>query len=602
MPYPPIGDYGLIGDMHSAALVSTDGSIDWLCLPRFDSNAAFSRILDWEQGGHFRIGPGDHRAVTRRYLPDTNVLETTFQTDGGVFELVDCMPVMGDGFGDGCVLRLVRCTEGSGVVELDLSPRFDFGMTVPRVELSSPHRGIVYGGADGILVESAIPMERRDGSAVGSLQMEAGDVAATVLTYLVEHLREVEPVPLSEVEGSIDSTVAYWQRWAESCTYDGPYREEVVRSALVLKVLTYGPTGAILAAPTTSLPEDIGGIRNWDYRYTWLRDAAMDLYALFTLGYAGEAKEFMDWLRWSTAGRAADLQVMYGIGGERQLPERELDLDGYRGSKPVRVGNAATEQFQMDAYGYLLDTAWLFHRHGGVIDDEFWDFLCEVTDHLCACWQQPDQGIWEVRGEPRHFVISKVFAWVTVDRAIRLADALGRKGPIENWSATRDAIKEEVLDHGIDEETGGFAGAYDGKGLDASALMMPLVRFLPADDPRMVATVAAIEAELADDGLVRRYLADDGLPGGEGAFLICSYWLVDNLAMVGRTNEAERLFERLNGFANDLGLLSEEIDPVDGTLLGNFPQAFSHIGQIGAAMNLARAAGRSGASDDQGES
>jgi GH15 family glucan-1,4-alpha-glucosidase len=592
MSYPPIGDYGLIGDMHSAALVSTDGSIDWLCLPRFDSNAAFGRILDWDRGGHFRIGPGDVAEVTRRYHPDTNVLVTSFQTETGVFELVDCMPVMEDGFGDGCVLRLVRCRRGSGTVGLDLSPRFDFGQTVPRVELESPHRGLVFGGADGILVESEIPMERQDGSAVGSLHMEEGDSASTVLTYLAEHRRDVDPVPLTEVEASIDSTINYWKRWVDDCTYDGPHREAVVRSALVLKLLTYGPTGAILAAPTTSLPEEIGGTRNWDYRYTWLRDAAMNIYALFTLGFSAEAEQFMHWLRWATAGRAADLQVMYGIGGERRLPEWELDLEGYRGSTPVRVGNSATEQFQMDAYGYLLDTAWLFHRHGGEIDDEFWEFLREVTDHLCEFWHHPDHGIWEIRDAPRHFVTSKVFAWVTVDRAVRLAAALGRHAP-EHWVASRDRIRAEVLERGIDEETGGFRGAYDLEGLDASALMLPLVRFIAADDPRMVATVSAIESELARDGLVRRYLTDDGLPPGEGAFLICSYWLVDNLAMAGEVEKAEALFERLNGYANDLGLLPEEIDARDGTLLGNYPQAFSHVGLIGAAINLARASGGS---------
>ena len=592
MTYPPIGDYGLIGDMHSAALVSKDGSIDWLCLPRFDSNAAFGRILDWDRGGHFRIAPADVEEVTRRYRPDTNVLETTFRTKGGVFELVDCMPVMGDGFGDGCVLRLIRCREGSGTIDLDLSPRFDFGQTVPRVEMESPHRGVVFGGADGILVESEIPMERQDGSAVGSLSMAEGESAGTVLTYLAEHRRDVEPIPLADVESAIESTTGYWRAWVEQCTYDGPYRDSVVRSALVLKLLTYGPTGAILAAPTTSLPEEIGGIRNWDYRYTWLRDAAMNLYALFTLGFATEAGEFMDWLRWSTAGRAADLQVMYGIGGERQLPERQLELEGYRGSTPVRVGNAATDQFQMDAYGYLLDTAWLFHRHGGQIDDEFWQFLREVTDHLCERWGEPDQGIWEIRDTPRHFVTSKVFAWVTVDRAIRLAAALGREDAPEHWVATRDEIKAEVLERGIDD-TGGFRGAYEREGLDASALMMPLVRFIDADDPRMVATVAAIQTDLARDGLVRRYLTDDGLPPGEGAFLICSYWLVDNLAMTDRVDEAEALFRRLNGYANDLGLLPEEIDPRDGTHLGNFPQAFSHVGLVGAAINLERASSKS---------
>lgn len=592
MTYPPLSDYGLIGDMYSAALVSRDGSVDWLCLPRFDSNAAFSRILDWDRGGHFRIGPTEPAEVTRRYIPDTNVLETTFSTSEGVIELIDCMPISSEGIGDGCVLRLVRCREGSCDIELNLSPRFDFGLTVPRVELTSAHRGIVFGGADGLLVESDFPMEQSQSSATSTIRLKAGEVARTVLTYLPEQRKDMEPIALAEVQEAIDTTTRYWQDWASRCTYEGPYREEVVRSALVLKLLTYGPTGAVLAAPTTSLPEEIGGVRNWDYRYTWLRDAAMNLYALFTLGYAAEATEFMTWLRWSTAGRAEDLQIMYGIGGERLLRELKLDLQGYRGSTPVRVGNAANRQFQIDVYGYLLDTAWLYQRHGGSIDDAFWTFLSEMTDHLCTCWQEPDKGIWEIRGEPRQFVTSKVFAWVAVDRAIRLAKELGKNPRLDVWEETRRVIREEILEEGVDPVTGGFPASYGSSELDASTLMLPLVGFLPADDPRVKATVKTISDRLTDHGLVKRYDVDDGIEGEEGAFLICSYWLVDNLSMAGRVDEAKALFERLNGYANDLGLLPEEIDPSDGTHLGNYPQAFSHVGLIGAAMNLAKASDR----------
>lgn len=575
--------------MHSAALISRDGAIDWLCLPRFDSNAAFSRILDWEKGGHFRIGPSGDAEITRRYIPDTNVLETTFSTPDGVIELTDCMPVSSEGIGDGCVVRVVRCREGSCEIDFTLSPRFDFGLTIPRVELTSPNRGFVFGGADGLLVESDFDMRHQDASAAAAIRLAAGEEARTVLTYLPEQRRDVEPIALSETQQAIETTIRYWQDWAGRCAYEGAYREEVVRSALVLKLLTYRPTGAILAAPTTSLPENIGGARNWDYRYTWLRDAAMLLYALFTLGYAEEARAFMEWLRWSTAGRAEDLQVMYGIGGERRLREREIDLAGYRDSNPVRVGNAATSQFQIDAYGYLLDTAWLYHRHGGKIDDAFWSFLTETTDHLCSCWQEPDNGIWEIRGEPRQYVTSKVFAWVTVDRALRLARELGDDRRVDDWAETRRVIREEVLAEGIDPVTGGFSATYGSGELDASTLMLPLVRFLPADDPRMEATVEAITSRLSDHGLVKRYGGDWEIGGEEGAFMMCSYWLVDNFAMAGRVDEARALFERLNGFTNDLGLLPEEIDPSNGSALGNYPQAFSHVGLIGAAMNLAKA-------------
>ncbi|HEV3498467.1 MAG TPA: glycoside hydrolase family 15 protein [Actinomycetes bacterium] len=530
-PYPPIGDYALLSDCHSAALVSRDGSIDWCCFHRFDARPVFSRLLDWSGGGHFRTAPTGPYTVTRRYLPATNVLETRFITADGVVTVVDCLAIRrGTAAGDAAqtrshhqLLRLVRCEAGQVEVTVEFAPRF--------------HR-----------------------------------------------------LSREEVSARIQRTVGFWQDWSARCTYQGPYREQVLRSALVLKGLTNAPTGAIVAAPSTSLPEEVGGVRNWDYRYSWLRDAAMNLYALFTLGYTDEAHAFMGWLERTTAGRAEDLQLMYGVGGERLLPEITLDtLDGYRGSRPVRVGNAAVGQFQLDVYGYLLDTAWLYHRHGGRITPTFWRLLAGAVEVVARRWTEPDDGIWEVRDGPRHFVASKVMAWVAVDRAIRLARARSLPADLHRWTALRRTIRRRVEQVGVDPASGAFTQAFGSQTLDAANLLLPLVRFLPPEDPRIRATVERTARELAPHGLVHRYLgADDGLPGGEASFVICSFWLVDNLALAGHTEQARTLFERLLGHANDLGLLAEEIDPASGQLLGNFPQAFSHVGLISAAINLER--------------
>jgi GH15 family glucan-1,4-alpha-glucosidase len=393
----------------------------------------------------------------------------------------------------------------------------------------------------------------------------------------------------------LQGTIKFWRDWLSHCRYQGQYADAVRRSALTLKLLEFAPSGAIVAAPTTSLPEKLEGVRNWDYRYCWLRDAALNLYALFTLGYTDEAHAFMAWLKRTTAGRAEDLQIMYGLAGERFLPEIELSgLEGYRGSRPVRIGNKASEQFQLDIYGELLDTAWLYHRHGGDIDPPFWEFLRGAVDVVSDRWNQPDCGLWEIRGEPRHFVSSKVMAWVAVDRAIRLARARSLPADLRRWRALRKEIRRRVETEGVHPETGAFVQSFGSRALDASNLLIPLVRFLPPDDPRVRATFEGVEKELsAGGGLIYRYLdGEDGIPGGEGTFLICSFWLVGNLALGGQTGRARELFETLVGYANDLGLLSEEIDPATGELLGNFPQAFSHVGLIGAARNLLEAQGR----------
>jgi GH15 family glucan-1,4-alpha-glucosidase len=597
--YPPIADYALLSDCHSAALVSRDGSIDWCCFHRFDARPVFSRLLDWSGGGHFRIAPTGPYTVSRRYLPATNVLETRFATPTGVLTVVDCLAIRrGAAAGDAAqtrshhqLLRLVRCEGGQVEFTVEFAPRFDYGLTTPRLELHGDDIGVVYGGADALVLQSEIPLAQTELCGCGATTtLRAGDQAFLALTHQLPHQVQVQRLSRDEVQARIDRTVGFWRDWAARCTYQGPYREQVLRSALVLKGLTNAPTGAIVAAPTTSLPEAIGGVRNWDYRYSWLRDAAMNLYALFSLGYTEEAHAFMGWLERTTAGRAEDLQLMYGVGGERLLPEFELGtLDGYRASRPVRVGNAAAGQFQLDVYGYLLDTAWLYHRHGGRITPTFWRLLAGAVDLVARRWTQPDDGIWEVRGSPRHFVASKVLAWVAVDRAIRLARARSLPADLHRWTALRRTIRGQVEQAGVDPASGAFTQAFGSQALDAANLLLPLVRFLPPDDLRIRATVERTARELAPRGLVQRYLdADDGLLGAEASFVICSFWLVDNLALAGQTDRATALFERLVGQANDLGLLAEEIDPASGELLGNFPQAFSHVGLVSAAINLQR--------------
>jgi alpha,alpha-trehalase len=598
--YPPLSTYALLGDCHSAALVSRDGSVDWCCFHRFDARPVFARLLDWSKGGHFRVAPSaPSYTIGRRYLPGTNVLETRMASGSGCITVTDCLVIRrGALLGDAArtrshhqLLRLIYCEAGEVEVSVEFEPRFDYGLTTPRMELHGPDRGVVYGGADALVLQSEIPLAQNDvWGCAGRRTLRAGDHAFVALTYSLPHQLEMHAIDLDEATARIQRTAAFWRDWSARCTYEGPYREQVLRSALVLKALSNAPTGAIVAAPTTSLPEEVGGVRNWDYRYSWLRDAALNLYALFSLGYTEEAHDFMAWLERTTAGRAEDLQIMYGVGGERQLPEVHLgELEGWRGSRPVRIGNAAAEQFQLDVYGYLLDTAWLYHRHGGEISQTFWGLLRGAVEVVGRRWTEPDEGIWEVRGGRRHFVSSKMMAWVAVDRAIRLARARNLPADLGRWTALRRAIRERIEREGVDPSSGALTQALGDGALDASNLLAPLVRFLPARDPRVLATMRRIERELSRNGLVYRYLAPDGLPGGEATFLICSFWMVDNLALAGEKDRAHELFERLLGYANDLGLLAEEVDPTSGELLGNFPQAFSHVGLIGAALNLSAA-------------
>lgn len=598
-PYPPIAAYALISDCHSAALVSLDGSIDWCCFNRFDARPVFARLLDWSRGGHFRICPRKPYRSSRRYLPGTNILETRFETDDGVLLLTDCLAVSETSEARHAeavdphrqLIRMLRCEAGEVEVRVDFDPRYEYGLTTPQQKMVGAELAAVYGGADALLVQSDLLMHRTDAPSWESERtLEAGEQAYAVLTYTESHRLQPLHMDPADIAHRVDYTRKFWTEWSSRCTYEGPYREQVLRSALVLKALTNEPTGALVAAPTTSLPEEVGGVRNWDYRYTWLRDSAFVLYSLFTLGYTDEAQAFMHWLERTTAGRAEDVQALYGLGGERLLHEIELPwLEGYRGSRPVRIGNGAVNQFQLDIYGQVLDTAWLYHSYGGDIDASEWEFLTRLANYVEQIWTEPDDGLWEVRGGRQHFVYSKVMAWVAIDRAIRLAQSLSMPAPLERWKSLRDRIRRRVETEGVDPATGAFVQAFGSSALDASALLIPEVRFLPEKDPRVRATVDRIEKELSVDGFIYRYLAEDGLPGSEATFLICSFWLVDNLVFTGQLERAHELFERLLSCANDVGLLAEEIDPASGEQLGNFPQAFSHMGLINSAIQLERA-------------
>ncbi|HZN16337.1 MAG TPA: glycoside hydrolase family 15 protein [Acidimicrobiales bacterium] len=570
-----IGDYALLGDCHSAALVGTDGSIDWACFPRFDSPAVFCKVLDENSGGAFRVAPVAAADVTRAYIEDTNVLVTTFACASGVVELTDCMPI-----GAHAILRRVVCTSGAVEVEVVIEPRFEYGAFVPRLRTDE-----VVGGADALWIDASNPLPVQGERLAARWSLVAGDEAWVRAGWTPSHAPRP---PKSDPARELHQTIAFWKGWMSGCRYDGDHAAAVRRSALVLKALTYAPSGAVVAAPTTSLPEDIGGERNWDYRYTWIRDATLTLISLFALGFTDEALAFKHWLERTGAGRPRDLQIMYGICGERSLPELELDhLAGHRGSRPVRVGNGAVKQLQLDCYGQLLEAAWLFARAGGEITADNWTFLAGLADIVCERWEKPDQGIWEIRDEPRHFVHSKLNCWVALDRAVRLAEGLGVGGAVDRWAAERDNLaayleKEAAAD-------GWFPQAVGYPVADASTLLVPALGLLPSSHPAVTATIDVVKRDLERDGLVHRYNAEDGLEGGEGAFLLCSFWLLDCLTHAGRIDEADALLERLLALANDVGLFAEEIDVASGEALGNFPQAFTHMALVTSCAHLSAA-------------
>ncbi|MFF0682004.1 glycoside hydrolase family 15 protein [Streptomyces tendae] len=587
--HPHIEDYALIGDQQTAALVSTDGSVDWLCLPRFDSAACFARLLGDEDNGHWRIAPkGAERCTRRAYRRDTLVLDTEWETEEGAVRVTDLMPQR-DRAPD--LVRIVEGLRGEVTVHSVLRLRFDHGSIVPWVRRADGHR-VAVAGPDSAWLRSE-PEVRSWGQDFGThaeFTVAAGEKVAFVLTWHPSH--EPRP-PLIDPYMSLEHSVEDWREWAARCRYDGPHRDAVVRSLITLKALTYKPTGGIVAAPTTSLPEEPGGVRNWDYRFCWLRDSTLTLGALLSAGYLEEAESWRDWLLRAVAGNPADLQIMYGVAGERRLPESELPwLSGFARSAPVRIGNEAVNQLQLDVYGEVMDSLSLARLAGMRPRPQMWELQCALMDFLATVWREPDEGLWEVRGGRRQFVHSKVMTWVALDRAVRTLEEhpeLGG-GDLEGWRALRDEVHREVCEKGYDPVRNTFTQYYGSRELDASLLLVPRVGFLPPDDPRVVGTVDAVGAELTRDGLVRRYSTEsrqvDGLPGGEGTFLVCSFWYADALHATGRTKEARELFERLVGLANDVGLLAEEYDPVSGHQLGNFPQAFSHVGLVNTALAL----------------
>lgn len=597
--YRPIRDYALIGDAHTAALVSTDGSVDWCCWPRFDSPAVFCRLLDAGKGGWFQIRPAGGYEVSRRYAGPTAVLETTFKADGGRFRLTDFMPVerlteshrgedIGAGYG---ILRLLEGLAGSVEVELAFRPTFDCALAQTRIDVREGG-AVAHAGRESLTLSCPCPLALdAEGVARGRLRLEEGQRVWVTLCYRDDASAGDAPPPRPDCDALLERTLKYWSEWWADCRYEGPYRDLVRRSALTLKLLTYEPTGALVAAPTTSLPEEVGGVRNWDYRYTWIRDSALTIYALQLLGYEEEAADFFGWLdKLCITCRGNRLQIMYGIDGESHLPERALEhLEGYRGSRPVRVGNAAFGQKQLDVYGEVLDAAHLYHeRTGRPVRAECWDELSFMADETARRWRETDYGIWEVRGGPRHFLHSKLMCWVALDRAARLASQLGAGEDAARWGRTREEIRRAILEEGYDEGVGAFTQSFGSRSLDAATLVIPLTGFLPATDPRVVSTAERIRERLTSNGLVYRYMNEDGLPGGEATFAMCSFWLADNFALQGRCGEARELFERVAGYASDTGLLAEEIDPSSGELLGNYPQGFTHLALIRTALNIAK--------------
>lgn len=582
-------DYALIGDCHGAGLVSKSGSIDWLCVPRFDSAACFAALLGTAEHGRWLIRPQAEARIQRAYRDNSLTVETTFETPEGTVRLVDCMPV------DSAAVDVVRIVEGlRGRVGMRMvfSPRFDYGHVPPWVTGGEGHVQAI-AGPDTLHLRSDAPMRVEGHDVVAQFEIAEGERCPFVMTHHASHLGEPEPI---DADSAVHATGQFWEEWAARSQYDGSHTDAVLRSLVTLKALTYHPTGGLVAAPTTSLPEAIGGPRNWDYRFCWLRDAAVALLALLECGHREEARRWREWLLRAVAGEPRQMQVMYSVTGVRRLPELELPwLPGYEGSRPVREGNAAHEQLQLDVYGELMETMHQCRRHG-LENHASWSLEQQLMEFLETQWQCRDEGIWEIRSERQHFTHSKVMCWVAFDRAIKAVERFGKQGPVERWREIRDQIHREVCERGYNKQLGAFTSHYETAELDASLLRMAHVGFLPATDPKIVSTVEAIETHLTIDGLVRRYRCEtgmDGLDGSEGCFLACSFWLVDNLVLQGRRDEAQRIFDRLLELRNDVGLLAEEYDLAQERQVGNFPQAFSHLALITSAQLLSHPGGPS---------
>ncbi|HEX4493604.1 MAG TPA: glycoside hydrolase family 15 protein [Acidimicrobiia bacterium] len=595
-PYPSIGEYAFLSDCHSVALVSRAGSIDWCCMPRLDVGSMFGRILDWERGGFCWIRPTADHEIQRNYVDDSLVLETQFRTRGAEGRLFDCFAMRRGGATEPRqqLLRILEVTRGQMRVQVEVCPRFDYGEVRPWVRRHAPGIFTAIGGNDAILVQCDHELARmHEHDIAGTVSIEAGERLRLAITSYKPEEIDVD-IPrrerATELDRRLDETIAWWHAWARNIARrDVAEAAGARRSAIVLKALTYAPTGAVAAAPTTSLPERVGGTRNWDYRFTWIRDSHFTVRSLAEIGAEDEADGFRRFVERSAAGSAESLQIMYGVGGERRLTEIELDLDGYRGSRPVRVGNGAATQHQFDVYGELLDLAWRWHERGQSPDDDYWRFLCSLVNRAAEIWTQPDAGMWEMRGKPRHFVQSKAMCWVALQRGLDLARESMRRAPTRKWRAARDELRATIDRRGYSKKMGTFVQAFGSTELDASLLLLPAFDFVPWDDERMVRTVDAIGERLTRDGLVLRYSTEsglDGVGGGEAPFVACTFWYAECLAHQGRIDRAREAFDRAMAASNDLGLFSEEYDPRTGELLGNFPQGLTHLSHLTAALAI----------------
>ena len=605
--HPAIGDYAIIGDTHTAALISRAGSIDWACFPDFCSPAVFLRLLDSGKGGYCALQPSGLRGSRRRYLEDTNILETTFETESGVLVALDFMPVRKadanrrhgqDVLSGHRIVRLLRCTEGSVECRIELKPTFDYASQRAQVFRRNPRMAMFSSGPLALYAQLTEDVEWLDDAVVATARLNQGDCCPVVLTFTSTPDREIEPLSEKEVRSALDETRSYWEQWSESCHFDGDYREPVLRSALTLKLLTYEPSGAIVAAPTSSLPEWIGGERNWDYRFCWIRDSTFTLIALMNLGYFGEAHDFFKFLNRTLPSEAAKYQILYGIHSERDAEERELPhLAGYRGSRPVRIGNGAVKQTQLDIFGELVhcvDLYWHdygFERRDEDFERDFWPLVQSIAEFVAAHWADEGSSMWEIRGKPRQFTHEKAMCWLALDRAISLAERNQvRCGAIAAWKRERDLLRDSFHREGFNRELAAYVQSYGSDKADAALLRLPLMGVLKADHERMRGTVALIEKQLMRNGLLYRYPpSEDGITGTEGTFTACSFWLIENYVLQGRLQEAEEMLRHVLSFANDVGLMSEELNPETGEQLGNFPQGFTHIGLINAAVRLTRA-------------